>query len=163
MHGLSCRWSEGRHFRHSALNDIVHRALSSSRIPSRLDPYGISRSDGKQPDGITLVPWERGKLLVWDVTYTDTFAPSFLASAASEAGAVAALAEERKKAKYQHLDTLVPFAVETTGVFGERLSHYHLTQCVSVTIQRGNAASVMGTSGHFYFYVNVFFVLSVLL
>ena len=58
---------------------------------------------------------------MWDVTCTDTFAPSFLASAASEAGAVAALAEERKKAKYQHLDTLhmfVPFAVETTGVFG---------------------------------------------
>ena len=39
-------------------------------------------------------------LLVWDVTCTDTFAPSFLASAASEAGAVAALAEKRKKAKY---------------------------------------------------------------
>ena len=58
---------------------------------------------------------------MWDVTCTDTFAPSFLASAASEAGAVAALAEERKKAKYQHLDALhmfVPFAAETTGVFG---------------------------------------------
>ena len=37
---------------------------------------------------------------MWDVTCTDTFVPSFLASAASEAGAVAALAEERKKAKY---------------------------------------------------------------
>ena len=59
MHGLSCRWSEGRHFHHSALNDIVHRALSSTRIPSRLEPSGISRSDGKRPDGITLVPWER--------------------------------------------------------------------------------------------------------
>ena len=121
VHGLSCRWSEGRHFRHSALNDIVHRALSSARIPSRLEPSGISQSDGKRPDGITLVQWERGKLLVWDVTYTDTFTPSFLASAASEAGAVAALAEERKKAKYQHLDSFhmfVPFAVETTSVFG---------------------------------------------
>ena len=27
-HGLSCRWSEGRHFRHAALNDIIHQALS---------------------------------------------------------------------------------------------------------------------------------------
>ena len=27
-HGLSCRWSEGRHFRHASLNDIVHCALS---------------------------------------------------------------------------------------------------------------------------------------
>ena len=171
VHGLSCRWSEGRHFCHSSLNDIVHRALSFARIPSRLEPSGISRSDGKRPDGITLVPWERGKLLVWDVTCTDTFVTSFLASAASEAGAVAALVEERKKAKFQHLNTLhmfVPFAVETTGVFGplthaflkdighkvflatgERQSRYHLVQCVSVTIQRGNAASVMVTSGQF--------------
>ena len=47
VHGLSCRWSEGRHFRHSALNDIVHRALSSARIPSRFEPSGISQSDGK--------------------------------------------------------------------------------------------------------------------
>ena len=65
-------------------------------------------------------------LLVWDVTCTDTFAPSFLASAASEAGAVAALAEKRKKAKYQNLDALhmfVPFAVETT----EFLGHLHVT------------------------------------
>ena len=33
-HGLSCRKSEGRHFRHSALNDILHRALSSANVPS---------------------------------------------------------------------------------------------------------------------------------
>ena len=58
-HGLSCRWSEGRHFRLSALNDIVHRALSSAKVPSRLEPAGIYRSDGKRPDGITVVPWER--------------------------------------------------------------------------------------------------------
>ena len=35
-------------------------------LPSRLEPSGIYRSDGKRPDGITLVPWERGLLLVWD-------------------------------------------------------------------------------------------------
>ena len=36
--------SEGRHFRHSALNDIIHRALSSAKVPSRLEPAGIYRS-----------------------------------------------------------------------------------------------------------------------
>ena len=36
-HGLSCRWSEGRHHCHAALNDIVHRALASAKIPSHLD------------------------------------------------------------------------------------------------------------------------------
>ena len=26
-HGLSCKWSQGRHSRHGELNDIIHRAL----------------------------------------------------------------------------------------------------------------------------------------
>ena len=45
---------EGRHFRHAALNDIIHRALSSAipKIPSRLEPSGVYRADGKRPDGI---------------------------------------------------------------------------------------------------------------
>ena len=37
-HGLSCQWSEGRHHRHAALNDILHRALTSARVPSHLEP-----------------------------------------------------------------------------------------------------------------------------
>ena len=28
-HGLNCRWSEGRHYRHAALNDIVWNHLAS--------------------------------------------------------------------------------------------------------------------------------------
>ena len=54
IHGLSCRWSEGRHHRHSALNDIVFRALSAAKVPSRLEPSGIYRSDGKRPDGMSI-------------------------------------------------------------------------------------------------------------
>ena len=113
--------SEGRHFRHSALNDIIHRALSSAKVPSRLEPFGIYHSDGKRPDGITIVPWERGKLLVWDVTCSDTFAGSYAAAASREPGAVAALAEDRKVSKYVHLDSLhlfIPIAFEATGVIG---------------------------------------------
>ena len=76
-HGLSCRWSEGRHHRHAPLNDILHRALTSAHVPSRLEPSGLYRSDGKRPDGITVVPWKNRKLLVWDATCPDTFAPSY--------------------------------------------------------------------------------------
>ena len=72
-HGLSCRWSEGRHHRHAALNDIIHRTLMSAHIPSRLEPSGIFRSDGKRPDGITVVPWKSGKLLVWCVCVFSLF------------------------------------------------------------------------------------------
>ena len=70
-HALSCKSSQGRHYRHAALNDIISRALSSARIPSRLEPTGLARTDGKRPDGMTLAPWSSGKLLVWDVTCPD--------------------------------------------------------------------------------------------
>ena len=88
---LSCKWSKGRHFRHTAINDIIYRALSAAEIPSQLE-----RSDGKRPDDIIMVPWECGMLLVWDATCSDTFAPSYITSASTEAGAVAILAKERK-------------------------------------------------------------------
>ena len=77
-HGLSCCFSAGRHFRHAMLNDILHRALSSANVPSRLQPTGLDRADGKRPDGITMVPWSNDRLLVWDATCVDTFAPSHL-------------------------------------------------------------------------------------
>ena len=78
---------------------IIHRALSAAKVPSRLEPSGMYRLDSKRPDGITMVTWEQGKLLIWDATYTDTLAPSHLHSASTEAGAVAGVAEERKKCK----------------------------------------------------------------
>ena len=123
MHGLSCRWSEGHHHRHAAVNDIIHRALSFAKIPLRLEPSGLYCSDGKRPDGISVVPWKSGKLLVWDATCPDTFAPSYGMSATSEPGAVAALAEVRKEAKYTSLcstHVFTPVAIETSGVFGPK-------------------------------------------
>ena len=166
-HGLSCKRSEGRHYRHSALNDIVHRALTTAHIPSRLEPTGVSRVDGKRPDGITLVPWKRGKLLVWDATCSDTFAPSYVEDAARGPWIVAAAAESRKKTKYSNLlssHVFTPVAIETSGVFGpeteafikelgrrlrqvtgDERSHQHLVQRLSIALQRGNAASVLGT------------------
>ncbi len=137
-HGLSCHWSEGRHFRHAALNDIVHRALTSAKVPSRLEPSGLYRTDGKRPDGITVVPWKSGQLLVWDATCPDTFAQSYSSSATREAGAVAALAEE-KEDKYANLSsahTFTPVAIETYGVFGP------------VNLQQMKAALAGGCAGH---------------
>ena len=92
-HSLSCKKSEGRHFRHSALNDIVKRGLSAAHIPSGLEPTGLLRSDGERPDGVTLAPWSSGCLLVWDATCPDTFAISYRAQATSESGRVAESAE----------------------------------------------------------------------
>jgi len=168
-HGLSCKKSSGRHQRHAAINDIVHRALSSAHIPSRLEPSGLHRSDGKRPDGVTMIPWKCGKPLVWDATCPDTLALSYRGAACSGAGAVAAMAEERKVSKYANLDTshtFTPVAVETMGVIGTKsmaflkdLGHRirqrtgeakasaYLLQRVSVAVQRGNAISILGSVG----------------
>ena len=167
IRGLSCRWSEGRHHRHSALNDTVFRALSAAKVPSRLEPSGIYRSDGKRRDGMSIVPWKSGKLLVWDVTCADTFAPSYKPGAV---GAVAAQVEERKCSKYSHLSSnhiFTPISIETSGslgpkthdflkelgyrlrqVTGEINSSSYLLQRLSIAVQRGNMASVMGSIGH---------------
>ena len=166
-HGLSCRKSAGRHHRHSAVNDIIYRALVAAHVPSRLEPSGLFRSDGKRPDGVSIVPWKCGQLMVWDATCPDTLAPSYSTIAAHQVGAVAQQAENRKTQKYKHLEScyfFTPVAIETSGVFGpktleflkelghqlrqvsrEAYSFAYLTQRLSVAVQRGNAASVLGT------------------
>ena len=114
--------------------------------------------------------WRRGKHLVWDATSPDTFTPSYLQSATSAAGAVAALAENRKNAKYGCLDstyTFTPIAIESSEACGpltmgflsdlgnrlklatgEENSFKYLLQRLSVAVQRSNAASALGTTTH---------------
>ena len=67
-HGLSCRWSQARHSRHEEINDIIHHSLVSAKIPSRLEPTGLLRSNGKRPDSMSIIPWTSGSLQVWDAT-----------------------------------------------------------------------------------------------
>ena len=44
---------------------IIIIIIITAKIPSHLEPSGLYRADGKRPDGITLVPWKSGRLLVW--------------------------------------------------------------------------------------------------
>ena len=101
-HGLSCKHSEGRHYRHSAINDIIHRASSAAKVPSRLDPYF-------QPVVVETA----------GVIGPDTL---------------------------KFLKTLGRRIREASG---EGKSFPYLIQCLAVAIQRGNAASVRGTSEDF--------------
>ena len=99
-----------------------------------------------------------------------TRSPPPTLSATSEAGAVAAMAEDRKRAKYLCLEptySFTPVAIESAGAFGpvtlafmrdlgKRLSqvtgdthsYTYLLQRLSVAVQRGNTAAVLGTIGH---------------
>jgi hypothetical protein len=120
-HGLSCRSSQGRSFRHQSLNNIIHHSLASANVPSRLEPSGLHRSDGKHPDGVSMIPWSNGRFLVWDATCVDTFCESQRQESSLEAGGAAAHAERAKAWKYAHLDhayRFQPVAFETCGTIG---------------------------------------------
>lgn len=67
LHRLSCRFSEGHHTQHAALNDIIKRSLESAKVPCHLEPTALYRSHCKRPDGASVVPWRGGKVLVWYV------------------------------------------------------------------------------------------------
>ncbi|KAI5640648.1 hypothetical protein NE865_06966 [Phthorimaea operculella] len=166
-HGLSCRKSAGRIPRHAALNDVIRRALVSANVPAKLEPNGIVRSDGKRPDGVTLIPWQQGRSLVWDVTCVDTLAPSHLHTTSTRAGSAAANAEAAKVRKYAEISKsymFSPIGFETLGPWGpeakklikdisvrmykasgDRRAGSFLAQRISLAIQRGNAASMLGT------------------
>jgi len=49
----------------------------------------LARQDGKRPDGLTLIPWQRGKPLTWDVTVAHTLADSYVSVTARSGGAAA--------------------------------------------------------------------------
>ena len=54
-------------------------------------------------NGLTLVPWQSGRSLVWDVIVVCPLADSYVASAAREARSVAKLAATKKEDKYSGL------------------------------------------------------------
>ena len=56
----------------------------------------------------SLVSWEGGKILVWDVTCPDTLAPSYVSLAVHEPGAVTAEAEYTKLLKCRVLLSSYP-------------------------------------------------------
>ena len=166
LHGLSCRRSVGRLPRHTQLNAIIKESLASANVPSVLEPQGLSRLDGKRPDGMSIIPWACGRLLLWDATCWDSYAPSNIQLAALGPGRVADMAARRKKDTYLNLARnhfFVPVAVETTGSFSEDtiaflhelanrirsqthdpLQYIKLCQRVSICVQNFNCASIMG-------------------
>lgn len=163
-HGLDCRKSSGKHARHSEVNNIIKRALTAAGVPSQLEPAGLSRDDGKRPDGATIIPWSQGKCAVWDFTCVNTVAASHIASASTRACAPCEGAENKKRSKYSSLSNVYdfnPVAVETMGpwgpnacvfineigkrlanVTGDPRSTAFLRQRIGMAVQWGNAVCV---------------------
>ena len=161
IHSLSCKQGSGKSHRHTQLNDIVWRALQRAGIPSTKEPNGLSFTDERRPDGLTLIPWSNGRSVTWDVTVINTLADSYLPTSSQQTGGAAELAATRKDTKYADLAeryTFVPIAVETLGainssginflsdlgrritaISGEPRESYFMFQRISVLIQRFNA------------------------
>ena len=138
-------------------------------MPSMLEPRGLHRTDGKRPHGVTMIPWEMGKQLVWAVTVVDALAPSRLNQGSlCNPGTTATEAEARKVEKYRELIDNgyiflpVPLEVqcsldESSEIFITRLCKMlcrsqddqragsFLKQRISMALQIGNAACVLGT------------------
>jgi Reverse transcriptase (RNA-dependent DNA polymerase) len=172
LHGLSCKLGPGKHTRHNIINDLIAKALSIAEIPCIKEPAGLSRSDGKRPDGLTLIPWQAGRSLAWDVTVVDTMAASYISISSVAAGSAAELASARKTTKYEELaksHAFVPIAIESLGpicsdgvIFlrnlGSRMSAVsgnihetsHLFQRISVAIQRCNYILFKSTFAHMH-------------
>ena len=109
-----------------------------------------------------LVPWRVDKFLVWDATCKDTFAPSYISYAAREACLVA-----KQGAQVSPSGCLPHLCPSGSGDlwclwqgsscfnkdFGHRLeqstgeakSGLYLLQRMSVAVQRGNTAAVLGS------------------
>ena len=149
--------------RHQALNDLIWRALAKAGVPSTKEPSGLSRTDGKRPDGLTLIPWQRA----WDVTVVNTLADSYISAAPLSQASVAEMAAERKILKYATLPTNItfqPVAFETLGPInqsvidfiseigrrleqasGDARERCFLFQRLSITVQRFNSVAFRGS------------------
>jgi hypothetical protein len=120
VHGLSCQKGvRARAARHRGLNIKLARILQSIDTGTRLEPESLWA--GKRPDGVTVLPWERGLRLIWDVTVVDSFALTYRQKALTEAGLVAEVAEKKKLEDYFGLEKkfiVQPVAFESLGAFG---------------------------------------------
>jgi hypothetical protein len=95
-HSLSCKHAPERSARHHNLNDVVVRALTKAGVPVQKEPLGVVRTGGKQPGGVTLIPWQHGRCLTWDVTVVNFVALSRISvSQCQPAGAAEAAGAKR--------------------------------------------------------------------
>lgn len=117
------------------------------------------RKDGKRVDGVTNIPWKKGRALVWDVTCVDTLAKIYL-RVKNKPGQASENATQKKHHLYEEIkrnyhfvafavESIVPWAEETRKLIqivgkklndtsGDNRSRYFFIQRLSLAIQRGN-------------------------
>jgi len=94
------------------------RAITAAGISVSKKPPGLFPNDVRRPDGITLVPWQAGKAVAWDVTVASTLADSYVGASSTSSAAAAEQAAYMKSVKNADLPAsfqFQPIAVETLG------------------------------------------------
>jgi len=157
LQGLSCKKSKGRTARHTAVNGVIKWALLSAEIPKCLEPAKLSHCDNKRPVEVSTMPWSRGQSL--------------------PRGA----AEDRQYVALSKEFQFIPIAIGTLGPFGEEVTRFlqelgrrieavtrdsrsmsFILQCMSVAVQKGNAACfrhrTLRGGGHFGLFVVFYFL-----
>ena len=126
---------------------------------------GLSCSDRKRVDEVTVIRWKSGWPLGCDLL--EHLCSHLLTLSCFSAGLVANHAESRKKDVYRELEPshiFIPIGLETTSVFSnEALAFFqdlashlrittndsqaflHLCQRISVIVQKFNAMSILGS------------------
>ena len=160
LRGLSCKLCSDKHSRHASIKDIIYRACCRADIPAVKGPIELTKTDGKRPDGSTLVPRSADKCVLLDVTIADNLLPSYAAISSVSAGSVAEQSSARKLAKYNELaisHIFIPITMESFGpicaealIFlselerrmsidtGDMLETIFFFQSLSIAIQRFN-------------------------
>ena len=123
------------------------------------------RNDGRRPDGVTMLPWSRGRSLAWNFTCVHPLAASHLSKGRQEGSSLATAKEAIKRQHYNDIPScyiLEPVAIESLGGFGdsswafrrtlgqriqeqpdEKRFFAWLRQRLSIAVQRGIAACIL--------------------
>jgi len=136
-----CRRAPGRSARHHALNDLVAWCFASAGTPVTKEPTGLFRTEGKRPDGLTLVPWQSGKSLCWDVTFICLLAESYVTGSVREAGAAAELAASRKEENMPALEAIASLRLSRSKPWA-RWTHRH-ANCLPIWEERSPRRQAM--------------------
>ena len=158
FHGLSCRHCEGRHHRHGTVNSIIHKTLVAAKIPSQPEPAGLFiEQTASAPTG-----WPLSHGLVascWSGT-PPALTPSLRHIEPRQ---------QQQQGKLQRLQRTgrpttccdwdfgpfgpksLAFVKELGGRIreqtGEEMPTSYLIQRLSMAVQRGNVAAVLGSLG----------------
>jgi hypothetical protein len=90
---------------------------------------------------MTLVPWNKGQPLVWDVTVVDsTLADSYVLKTSEVSGFAAEMAWCKET-----IDFINVIGDRLIAESGDSKSKKFLFERISLALQRGNAASIRGT------------------